>query len=50
MTRNNKRMIRMKGIKQIAGGCYDIPTLIGSAILDHELLLPIWPRLSPIRQ
>ena len=41
------RMIRMKGVKEIAGGCHDIPTLIGSATLDHELLLPIWPRAKP---
>jgi putative DNA primase/helicase len=36
------RMIRMKGVKTISGGCHNVPTLIGSATLDHELLLPIF--------
>ena len=37
------RMIRMKGIQQISGGCRNVMTTIGSATLDHELLLPIFP-------
>ena len=44
---DGNRMIRMKGVREIAGGFYDIPTLIGSATLDHDLLLPIWPSAKP---
>ena len=42
------RMIRMKGVKEIVSDCRDIPTTIGSAILDHELMLPIWPRAQAL--
>ena len=42
--KENGRMIRMKGVKAIANGCRNIPTVIGIAILDHELLLPIFKK------
>lgn len=40
---DGERFIRMKGVREINSGCSNIPTMIGSATIEHQLLLPIWP-------